>query len=116
MITGLAFIPNTKKISYIRVSGNTHQKGLQRDLQQLSIILNKNKMATKKAAVKKPATKKKAVKKAVKKEGGPGLIEQIIALHKQGYSNQEIAAKGFNKTTISIQVGKYKKLKAAKKK
>lgn len=45
----------------------------------------------------------------------PGKIEQIIAFHKAGLSNQQIAEKGFNKTTISIQVSKYKKAQAAAK-
>ncbi len=69
-------------------------------------------MATAKKAApkKKVAVKAKAKgKSAGKKEGGPGKIEQIIALHKQGLSNKEIEAKGFNYTTISIQVAKYKK-------
>lgn len=57
----------------------------------------------------KPAAKGKAKKAVSKKEGGPGKIEQIIALHKQGLSNKEIEAKGFNYTTISIQVAKWKK-------
>lgn len=76
-----------------------------------------NTMATKKAAAKKTATKKSAAKKStVKKgEGGPGKIEQIIALHKSGLSNQEIVEKGFNKTTVSIQVAKFKKAKLDKK-
>lgn len=39
----------------------------------------------------------------------PGKIEQILALHKAGLSNKEIVEKGFNKTTVSIQVAKYKK-------
>lgn len=67
-------------------------------------------MATaKKAAPKKSAAKSKGKKPTSKKKEGPGKIEQIIALHKQGLSNKEIEAKGFNYTTISIQVAKYKK-------
>lgn len=64
-------------------------------------------MATKKKAAKKAAPKKAAAAKGEKK--GPGKIEQIIALHKAGKSNAEIVEKGFNKTTVSIQVSKYKK-------
>lgn len=65
-------------------------------------------MATaKKAAPKKVAAKKTATKSANK--GGKGLIEQIIALHKKGKTNVEIAEAGFNKTTVSIQVAKYKR-------
>lgn len=88
------------------------------------------KAAPKKAAAKRgdgapakaaPAPAKAAPKKAAAKaapakaEGGPGKIEQIIALHKKGLSNKEIAEQGFNKTTISIQVAKFKKEKAAAK-
>lgn len=71
--------------------------------------------AAKKGAAKKaaaaPAPVKGAAKKAAAKteEKGPGKIEQIIALHKKGKSNQEIVEAGFNKTTVSIQVAKYKK-------
>lgn len=66
-------------------------------------------------ATKKAAPKKAAKKVATKKEGGPGKIEQIIALHKQGLSNKEIVEKGFNKTTVSIQVSKFKRAKEAAK-
>lgn len=69
--------------------------------------------ASKKVAVKKVATVKKATTKKVvePKEGekGPGKIAQIIDFHKKGYTNAEIVAEGFNKTTVSIQVSKYKK-------
>jgi len=66
------------------------------------------KAKAKKAPVKKPAPKKAAVKNS-DSEKGPGKIAQIIELHKKGYSNAEIVAEGFNKTTVSIQVAKYKK-------
>lgn len=79
-----------------------------------SFTIKTSNMATKKAAPKKAAPKArgKAVKKA---EGGPGKIEQIIALHKQGLSNKEIVEKGFNYTTVSIQVSKFKRAKEAAK-
>jgi hypothetical protein len=66
------------------------------------------KAAVKKAATKSAAPKSAPAKKAAVKEG-PGKIEQIIALHKAGKTNAEIVEKGFNKTTVSIQVSKYKK-------
>ena len=78
-------------------------------------------MSTTKTAPKKvsKATKQqatgKAKAKAPKADKGPGLIEQIIALHNQGLSNKEIIEKGFNKTTVSIQVSKYKRAKEAAK-
>ncbi len=67
-----------------------------------------------KGATKAAAPKGKAATKAAAaaKEGevkGPGKIEQIIALHVAGKSNKEIVEAGFNKTTVSIQVSKYKK-------
>lgn len=68
-------------------------------------------MATK-AKAKKATTKKAApVKKATKNTEGkePGKIAQIIELHKKGYSNAEIVEAGYNKTTVAIQVAKYKK-------
>lgn len=72
--------------------------------------------ATKKAAAKKTDTKAAPKKAAAKKEAkGDGKIAQIIALHKQGLANADIVAKGFNKTTVSIQVSKYKKEKEAAK-
>lgn len=37
------------------------------------------------------------------------IIDQIIKLHKQGLSNKEIIAKGFNKSTVGRQVSEYKK-------
>lgn len=70
--------------------------------------------ATKKAAPAKTATKKASpakASKATEEEKGPGKIEQILAFHKQGLSNQEIVEKGFNKTTVAIQVAKHKKAK-----
>lgn len=72
-------------------------------------------MATaKKAAPKKAAAPKKPTATApAKKVGAPkkenGLIAQIIALHVKGKTNQQIVDAGFNKTTVSIQVAKYKK-------
>lgn len=72
-------------------------------------------MATK-AAVKKAAPKKVAPAKKTKVvEKGEGKIDQILALHKSGQSNAEIVEAGFNKTTVSIQVAKFKKEKAEKK-
>lgn len=67
--------------------------------------------AAKKAAPAPAPAKKGAAKKAAAKveEKGPGKIEQIIALHVKGKSNAEIVEAGFNKTTVSIQVAKYKK-------
>lgn len=38
-----------------------------------------------------------------------GKIDQIIAFHEAGKTNAEIVDLGFNKTTVSIQVSKYKK-------
>jgi len=38
-----------------------------------------------------------------------GKIKQILELHKSGLSKKEIAEKGFNLTTVRIQVGKYEK-------
>lgn len=67
--------------------------------------------AKKKAAPKNVA----APKKEKKAKEGPGKIEQIIAHHKAGLDNAAIVAKGFNKTTVSIQVSKFKKAKAEKK-
>lgn len=84
--------------------------------ESLTNQINKKNMAVSKAASKggaktskgsKSATPKKADTKVVEK--GPGKIEQIIALHKKGKSNAEIVEAGFNKTTVSIQVSKYKK-------
>lgn len=72
-------------------------------------------MATKKAAAKKVAAKATATKVPAKKaakakdEKGPGKIAQILELHRKGMENSDIVAKGFNKTTVSIQVSKYKK-------
>jgi hypothetical protein len=98
-------------------SGRLHSIGwdtfvLCEDTQNFLFTQKTSNMATAKKAApkKKVAVKAKAKgKSAGKKEGGPGKIEQIIALHKQGLSNKEIEAKGFNYTTISIQVAKYKK-------
>lgn len=42
-------------------------------------------------------------------EKKPGKIEQILALHKEGKTLAEIVEAGFNKTTASIQIAKYKK-------
>jgi len=42
---------------------------------------------------------------------GIGKIAQIIILHKQGNTNKEIIAMGYNKTTVSIQVNRYLKSK-----
>jgi len=84
------------------------------------------KAKTKKAAVKKVSTKKaatnkntkkavrpvKAVPKAKPEEGKaktPGLIAQIITLHKEGYSNKEIIEKGFSKVSTNVYVAKHKK-------
>lgn len=117
MITGIKFKGRSKRIEYIRVSMNTKERGLRRDLNNLSLTIKKQKnMATaKKAAAKKaaaPAPAKKAATAVKKEKEGPGKIEQILALHKAGKSNAEIVEKGFNKTTVSIQVAKYKKGKA----
>lgn len=60
-------------------------------------------------ATKKKAAKKAPAKKAAAKKEGSGKIEQIIALHKKGKTNVEIVEAGFNKTTVSIQVAKYKR-------
>lgn len=66
-------------------------------------------MATaKKAAPKKAAAAKKdAPAKAAAKP--TGKIAQIIALHVKGKSLEQIEAAGFNKTTASIQISKYKR-------
>ena len=36
-------------------------------------------------------------------------IAEIIKLHKQGYTNAEIVAEGYNKNTVNKFVGQYKK-------
>jgi len=72
--------------------------------------------AKKATAAKKAAPAKKAPEAPAKKVGAPkkenGLIQQIIALHVKGKTNQQIVDAGFNKTTVSIQVAKYKKANA----
>jgi len=75
---------------------------------QARLKTEKEKAAAVKAAEKEKADKAKAAAKAAA-DKGPGKIEQIIALHKKGKSNQEIVDAGFNKTTVAIQVAKYKK-------
>ncbi len=37
-------------------------------------------------------------------------IKEIIDLHRKGYMNRDIVAMGYNKSTVAIQVAKYKKL------
>ena len=64
-------------------------------------------MATVKAPKAKAAKPAKAPASKVKE--GVGKIEQIIAFHKKGKTNAEIVEAGFNKTTVAIQVAKYKK-------
>lgn len=66
-------------------------------------------------AASKAAPKKAAAKAAPAVDKGPGKIAQIIEWHKKGLSNAEIVEKGFNKTTVSIQVSKFKNAKADKK-
>lgn len=44
------------------------------------------------------------------------IIEQILELHKQGKTNKEIVAAGFNKSTVNRQVSEYKKRIANEKK
>jgi hypothetical protein len=87
-----------------------------------SFTIKTSNMTTKVAPKKvSKATKQQATGKAKAKapkadaDKGPGKIEQIIALHKQGLSNKEIVEKGFNKTTVSIQVSKFKRAKEAAK-
>jgi hypothetical protein len=46
---------------------------------------------------------------AKKEAGGAGIIQQIIEHHKQGLTNKEIIAKGFNKSTVGRQISEYKK-------
>lgn len=46
-------------------------------------------------------------------EGSAGKIQCILTLHIKGFSNSEIVAAGFNKSTVYRQVGEYKKLKKA---
>lgn len=67
-----------------------------------------------KAHTPEPVTSKKngaapAVKPEPVATGGGSIIQQILALHKQGLSNKEIIAKGFNKSTVARQVSEYKK-------
>ena len=50
------------------------------------------------AAVKEPAAPKE-----------PGKIKQILDLFLSGKTNKEIVEAGFHKTTVAIQVAKYKK-------
>lgn len=39
----------------------------------------------------------------------PGKIDKILALHKEGKTNKEIIAMGYNKSTVGRQVAEYKK-------
>ncbi len=41
--------------------------------------------------------------------GTGNKIQQILALHKDGKTNKEIVAMGFNQSTVNRQVGEYKK-------
>lgn len=41
-----------------------------------------------------------------------GKIQQIIELHKQGKSLEDIIELGFSKSTVRIQIAKYLKQKA----
>jgi hypothetical protein len=45
-----------------------------------------------------------------------GKVAQILALHDQGLSNNEIIERGYNKSTVYRQVHEYKQRKAAAKK
>lgn len=69
------------------------------------------KSTTKPAPAKKTATPKTEQEPATETPpaGGSNITAQIVALHKQGLSNAEIVAKGFNKSTVARQVGEYKK-------
>lgn len=74
------------------------------------------KKAAKKTTGKKASSKKPAVKKATdektlaSKAADAGLISNIIFWHKEGLSNKDIIEKkGFNKSTVGIQVAKYKR-------
>ena len=44
---------------------------------------------------------------------GVSKIAAIIRLHEQGYTNAQIIAAGYNKSTVGRQVGEYKKRKAS---
>lgn len=48
-----------------------------------------------------------AAAEPVKRSGT--IIQQILALHKEGKTNKEIIDAGFNKSTVSRQVSEYKK-------
>lgn len=57
-----------------------------------------------------PAAEAKAeVEKAPKEPKAPGKIASILALFLEGKSNKDIEEAGFHKTTIAIQVAKFKK-------
>jgi hypothetical protein len=45
-----------------------------------------------------------------------GKVQQVIELHKKGFSNQEIIAMGFNKSTVNNQVRNYRLSKMQNKK
>lgn len=64
---------------------------------------------TKTAAPKKAAAKQEAPKKAGAPKKPDGKIAQIIALHLKGKTIAQIVEAGFNKTTASIQIAKYKR-------
>lgn len=56
------------------------------------------------------ATKKKTVKQFIKTlpaEKKAGIVSQIIAAYKRGYSKLEIIAAGFNKNTVYRQTREY---------
>lgn len=62
-----------------------------------------------KAPAKKAAAKKDGAKKGAPKKENSGKIFEIIQLHKKGLTNAQIIEKGYNKSTVGIQVAKYKR-------
>lgn len=62
-----------------------------------------------------PAVTKPAVQPVGKRvmgqlpENGNGIVAQILKLHREGKSNKEIIDAGYNRSTVSRQVGEFKK-------
>ena len=51
----------------------------------------------------------KESKQVATKVTGGSIIQQIIALYKEGKSNKEIIAMGYNKSTVARQISEHKK-------
>lgn len=85
-----------------QIPGNT-------EVTQMATKTKKAAKKTAKKAVKKAAPKKAGEKTLASKGKDAGTISNIIALHKEGVANKDIIAKGFNKSTVGIQVAKFKR-------